>query len=94
MIVLGRQGTTGVELGSKPLRTGQYWFVNGFGHGLEHAEENILMERIENVPVQEAEKALGHKSRMQFKLNLPLSHRRYLEFEQGFTGRFHLRYQK
>jgi len=55
MIVLGRQSTTGVELGSKPLRTGQYWFVNGFGHGLEHAEENILMERIENVPVQEAE---------------------------------------
>jgi hypothetical protein len=65
MILLGRQSTTGVELGSKPLRTGQYWFVNGFGHGLEHAEENILMERIENLAVQEAEKALGSEYRMQ-----------------------------
>ena len=94
MIVLGRQRTTGVELASKTLWTGQYRLVNGFGHGLEHAEENILMERIEKVPVQEAEKALGHESRMQFKLDLPLSHRRHLEFEQGFTRRFHLRYQK
>ena len=94
MIVLGRQSTTGVELGSKTLRTSQYWLVNGFGHGLEHAEENILMKRIENIPVQEAEKALGHESRMQFKLDLPLSHRRHFEFEQGFTGRFHLRYKK
>jgi hypothetical protein len=68
MIVLGRQSKTGVELGSKLLRTGQYWFVNGFGHGLEHAEENILMERIENLPVQEAEKALGYEYRMQFKV--------------------------
>ncbi len=94
MIVFGRQGTTGVEPGSKPLQTGQYWLVNGFGHGLEHAEENILMEQIKNVPVQKTEKSLGHESRMQFKLDLPLSHWRYLEFEQGFTGRFHLRYQK
>jgi hypothetical protein len=54
-----------VALGSKPLRTAQYWFVNGFGHGLEHAEENILMERIENLAVQEAEKALGSEYRMQ-----------------------------
>jgi hypothetical protein len=54
-----------VALGSKPLRTGQYWFVNGFGHGLEHAEENIMMERIENLAVQEAEKALGSEYRMQ-----------------------------
>jgi len=68
MIVLGRQCTTGVELRSKPLRTGPYWFVNGFGHGLEHAEENILMERIENLPVQEDEKALGYEYRMQFKV--------------------------
>ena len=94
MIVFGRQGTTGVALESKPLRTGQYWFVNGFGHGLEHAEENILMERIKNLPVQKTEKSLGHESRMQFKLDLLLSHRRYHEFELGFTGRFHLRYQK
>jgi hypothetical protein len=68
MIVLGRQSKTGVELGSKLLRTGQYWFVNGFGHSLEHAEENILMERIENLPVQEDEKALGYEYRMQFKV--------------------------
>ena len=70
MIVLGWQSTNGVELGSKPLRTGQYWLVNGFGHGLEHAAENILTERIENVPVQEAEKTLWHESRMQFKVRI------------------------
>ena len=68
MIVLGWQSTNGVELGSKPLRTAQYRLVNGFGHGLEHAEENILMERIENLPVQEDEKALGYEYRMQFKV--------------------------
>jgi hypothetical protein len=51
MTVLGRQVTNGVEHGSKPLRTGQFWFVNGFGHSLSMPKKNILMERIENVPL-------------------------------------------
>jgi hypothetical protein len=53
------QRTGSRNLGSKSFRTGDDGFANGFGHPFQHARENPLMEWIEAIPINDAEKTPG-----------------------------------
>ncbi len=54
-----RHGASGMQFGSKSFGPVYNGPVDGFGNGIEHAQENPLMEWIEPVPVEHAEYAFG-----------------------------------